>query len=329
MRTSIQVGRISGIPIRIHFNWVLTAILVTWSLASGYFPQEYPGWTTVNYWLVAGVTAFLFFASVLLHELGHAVLALNEGVPVQSITLFIFGGVAHIGKEPDTPGAEFRIVAAGPFTSLLLAGLFYIGNRMAVSALGFAVFGPLAPLVSAASLYLSEINIILAVFNLIPGFPLDGGRLLRAVLWRLLEDFRRATRWATTAGYGVSALFVLAGLAFMALGNLVGGLWVVFIGGYLGTVARGARQQSDYEEEESRRQAAAFAGDLSPPTRPAQSRSRVLEAQVHPHPFRAARLVELPYQGETKPDIHLPDGSPSSFTQPLQPGYVEIKIDDR
>lgn len=329
MQTSIQAGRISGIPIRIHFNWLLTAVLVTWSLASGYFPLEYPGWTEVNYWLVAIVTASLFFASVLLHELGHAMLALSEGVPVQSITLFIFGGVAHIGKEPDTPGAEFRIVAAGPFTSLLLAGLFFFGHIMAISDLGVAVFQSLAPLVSAAFLYLSEINIILAVFNLIPGFPLDGGRLLRALLWRLLKDFRRATRWATTAGYGVSGLFVLAGLAFMARGNLVGGLWVVFIGGYLGTVARGARQQSAYEEEEMRQQAAAMIADLSPPTKPARAWSRDPEARVHPHPFRAARLVELPKQGEMTPDIYTRDGAGSSIHQSPQPGYVEIKIDDR
>ena len=123
MRGSITLGKILGIPIRLHSSWFLVAALVTWSLAGGYFPQEYPGWAATTYWVVGAVTAIFFFGSVLLHELGHSVLALREKVPVRSITLFIFGGVAQIGREPPTAGAEFRIAIAGPITSLLLAGI--------------------------------------------------------------------------------------------------------------------------------------------------------------------------------------------------------------
>lgn len=243
MKGSFGIGRVAGIPVRIHINWFLTAALVTWSLAVGYFPLEYPGWSGPYYWAIAGVTALLFFVSVLLHEMGHALVALNERVPVESITLFIFGGVAHIAHEPETPRSEFRIVIAGPFTSMVLAASFYALYGIGASEMGTALFSEAAPFITAASFYLTEINLILAFFNLVPGFPLDGGRILRAALWRVMKDYNRATRWATTAGYGVAGAFVVGGLALMALGNMVGGLWVVFVGGYLGMVARGARLQ--------------------------------------------------------------------------------------
>jgi Zn-dependent protease len=237
--TSFTFGRLAGIPLRVHINWFLTAFLVSWSLAAGYFPQGYPGWQQVAYWLTGITTAMLFFASVLLHELGHARVALHEKVPVENITLFIFGGVAHIAYEPKTPGSEFRIVVAGPLTSLLLAAIFFGLSRLLL---------PYQAL-SAACFYLGSINLILAFFNLIPGFPLDGGRLLRSLIWKLLKDFNRATRWATNVGFVIAFLFVLAGAAFAARGNWIGGLWVAFIGGYLGVVARGARLQIEEDTQ--------------------------------------------------------------------------------
>jgi len=233
VRGSIGLGRIIGIPIRLHASWFLIALLITWSLAVGYFPQANPGWSSLTYWLVSASAALLFFASVLLHELGHSVLALREGVPVKSITLFIFGGVAEIGREPPTAGAEFRIAIAGPLTSLGLAAIF--GGLGALLADYATVAAPLA--------YLGWINLLLAAFNMIPGFPLDGGRVLRAILWQLNGSLVTSTRWASRAGQAISFGFIgLGALQFFA-GAFTNGLWLAFIGWYLNGAARASYQQ--------------------------------------------------------------------------------------
>lgn len=241
MRASLTFGRIFGIPIGVHSSWFLVAALITWSLAGGYFPQEYPAWSSATYWIVGAITAALFFASVLIHELGHSVVALREGVPVRGITLFIFGGVAQIGSEPPTAGAEFRIAIAGPVTSFALAGLFgLLGLTATVNSAA-----------AAPAVYLGRINLLLAVFNLIPGFPLDGGRVLRAILWQYAGNFRTATRWATTVGRGVAYLMILAGFAMM-LGvrlpyfgrGFINGLWIAFIGWFLNNAAEASNQQA-------------------------------------------------------------------------------------
>jgi len=233
MRASLTFGRIFNIPIGIHSSWFLIAALITWSLAVGYFPREYPGWGMATYWLIGGITAILFFASVLIHELGHSVVALREGVPVRGITLFVFGGVAQIGREPPTAGAEFRIAIAGPLTSLALAGLFkLLGTTASVM-----------PVAAAPAVYLGRINLLLALFNLIPGFPLDGGRVLRAILWQFGGSFRQATQWATLVGQGVAFLFILFGVWQMFFGRFLDGLWIAFIGWFLNNAAESSRQQ--------------------------------------------------------------------------------------
>ena len=234
MHTALTLGKILGIPIRVHSSWFLVAALVTWSLAGGYFPQEHPGWATATYWFVGVITAVLFFASVLTHELGHSVVALREGVPVRSITLFIFGGVARIGREPPRAGAEFRIAIAGPLTSLGLAGAFGLLKL----ALAFN------PVLAAPVTYLGRINLMLALFNLIPGFPLDGGRVLRAVLWGLGGSLRQATRWASAVGQGVAFLFILLGVGHMFLGDFLDGLWITFIGWFLNNAAESSYRQA-------------------------------------------------------------------------------------
>jgi Zn-dependent protease/predicted transcriptional regulator len=233
MRGSLSLGRILGIPIRLHFSWFLIALLITWSLAAGYFPQTNPGWSTLTYLIVGAVASLLFFVSVLLHELGHSVLALREGVPVKSITLFIFGGVAQIGREPPTAGAEFRIAIAGPLTSLGLAAIF--GGLGAVLS-GYAVIA--APLA-----YLGSINLLLAAFNMIPGFPLDGGRVLRAALWQFGGGYQNATRWAARTGQVIAFGFIGFGVLQFLFGGLTNGLWLAFIGWYLNNAARASYQQ--------------------------------------------------------------------------------------
>jgi Zn-dependent protease len=222
-----------GIPIKLHISWFLLAALLTWSLASGYFPQTNPGWTAATYWAVGASASILFFASVLLHELGHSVLALREKVPVKSITLFVFGGVAQIGREPPTAGAEFRIAIAGPLTSLGLAGIFA----------GLGVLLTDVPTVSAPLAYLGTINLILALFNMIPGFPLDGGRVLRAALWQFGGSFRNATKWATRAGQASAFLFIGVGVLQFIFGGFSSGLWWAFIGWYLYGAAQSSFRQ--------------------------------------------------------------------------------------
>jgi Zn-dependent protease len=233
MRRSLTFGHVAGVPLRIHVNWFFIAALVTWSLAAGYFPQEYPTWGDITYWLVGLVTASFFFASVLAHELAHAIVAQQEGIPVRSITLFILGGVAHIGHEPETAESEFKIVAAGPGISLVLAGAFYLIHLVT----GFL------PIASAVALYLFQINVILAVFNLIPGFPLDGGRILRSFVWKITNDFFRATRFARSSGLFVAFLFILVAAALSLKGNYFSGLWIGFIGLYLGNAAQESYRQ--------------------------------------------------------------------------------------
>ncbi len=238
MRGSVGLGKVLGIPIRLHVSWFLIAILITWSLAVGYFPQANPGWETATYWIVGGVASFLFFGSVLLHELGHSVLALREKVPVKSITLFFFGGVAQIGREPPTAGAEFRIAIAGPVTSLGLAALF--------GGLGTALVD--FPVLSAPLSYLARINLLLALFNMIPGFPLDGGRVLRAVLWAWRSNYVEATRWAARGGQLVAFGFIGWGVLQFFFGGGFNGLWLAFIGWYLNGAAQSSFQQVQLQQ---------------------------------------------------------------------------------
>ena len=164
-------------------------------LAAGYFPAEYPGWTAGSYRAIGAVTALAFFACILIHELGHSWVARRNGIPIESITLFVFGGVARISREPDTPGVEFRMAIAGPVTSLALAGLFAGAWQLARAA----------PLLAAPTIWLARINFLVAVFNLVPGFPLDGGRLLRAAVWHFTGSLHRASQVAAFSGQLVAS----------------------------------------------------------------------------------------------------------------------------
>lgn len=232
-RQAIALGRVFGIPIRLDYSWFLIFAFLTWSLAASYYPAEFPNWALSQYWVVGAVTAIMLFVSVLLHELGHSVVAGRYRVPVRSITLFIFGGVAQIGAEPPSAGAEFWIAIAGPVVSFGLAGLFGL-LRLAAA--------PSTPLLALAK-YLAYINGSLALFNLIPGFPLDGGRVLRAILWGTTRSLRRATLTAANVGRLIAFLFILGGVFRVFSGDLASGLWIVFIGWFLETAATGQVQQ--------------------------------------------------------------------------------------
>jgi len=226
-RQRIPLGRILGIPIGLDYSWFLIFGLLTWTLASGYYPAEFKTWPPPLYWIVGAATAIMLFVSVLLHELGHSVVALRFKVPVRSITLFIFGGVAEIGTEPPSAKAEFSIAIAGPIVSLGLA-MFFSVAQLAVAGV--------QPLYGLAK-YLAYINFALVLFNLIPGFPLDGGRVFRAVVWAVTKDMRRATLVAANAGRFFGLLFIFTGVWRMFHGDLGGGLWIAFIGWFLDNAA--------------------------------------------------------------------------------------------
>jgi Zn-dependent protease len=229
----ISLGRILGIPIGLDLTWFLIFALLTWTLATNYFPAEFKDWSPGEYWVVGAATAIMLFVSVVLHELGHSILALRYKVPVRNITLYVFGGVAEIATEPPSAVAEFWIAIAGPAVSFALAALF----RLLEPAVG-----ALAPVLAVAR-YLAYINGTLALFNLIPGFPLDGGRVFRAIVWATTGNLRRATVIAANVGRVIAFLFILVGVWQMLTGNLGNGLWIAFIGWFLESAANAQLQQ--------------------------------------------------------------------------------------
>jgi Zn-dependent protease len=232
-RHTIPIGRILGIPIGLDYSWFLIAALLTWILAVNYYPVDLPGGTSSQYWMMGAVTAVLFFGSILVHELGHSVVALHYKIPVRRITLFIFGGVAQIAAEPPSAPAEFLIAIAGPLTSFALAALLLFLEPMLVS---------IAPALAVAK-YLALINGILGLFNLIPGFPLDGGRVFRAIVWGANKNFRRATLIAANTGRFFGFLFIAVGVWMVLSGNFINGLWIAFIGWFLESAAGAQVQQ--------------------------------------------------------------------------------------
>ena len=237
----VPLGRFFGIPVRLHWSWFIVFVLVTWFLADGYFPDYYD-WSTATYWGIGAATSILFFASVLAHELAHSRVAQAAGIQVNAISLFIFGGVSQLAREPGKPGVEFRMAIAGPATSIILGGIFW--------AVFFATEEPVEPL-SAMALWLGYINLTLAAFNLIPGFPLDGGRVLRSILWWRSGNLRKATRIASTIGRGVGYLLIFGGIyyIFVDLDNLFQGLLMAFVGWFLENAAVGSYRQVALQDQ--------------------------------------------------------------------------------
>jgi Zn-dependent protease len=232
-RQNLPLGRILGITIGLDYSWFLIFALLTWMLGSSYYPAEFKNWPPLLYWFMGAVTAVMLFASVLLHELGHSVVAIRYKIPVRSITLFIFGGVARIGAEPPSAIAEFWIAVAGPIVSLSLAMLF--------SALKPVTTG-IEPLLGLVK-YLAYINFALVLFNLIPGYPLDGGRVFRAIVWAVTKNMRRATLMAANVGRFFGFLFIFAGVLRIFSGDFGGGVWIAFIGWFLENAASAQIQQ--------------------------------------------------------------------------------------
>lgn len=227
----LRIARVFGVPVYVHFSWLVILGLITWTLATGYFPAHYPDLPASSYWLKGLVASLLFFVSILLHELGHALVALRHGIGIRSITLFIFGGVAQMEKDAEDGWTEFKIAAIGPVVSLALAGLFQLA----------ASLEPLGGSGRAVAQYLALINLVLAIFNLVPAFPLDGGRLLRGLLWKRVGKLA-ATRMAAGAGSFFAFFLIVSGAFSLLRGDAVGGIWYVLIGWFLKDAAAGAYQ---------------------------------------------------------------------------------------
>lgn len=281
--SSFRLGSFRGIELGIHYSWLIAAVLLTWSLAVGWFPRAYPGWSATAYYVTAALATLLLFASVLLHEFGHALTAQRFGVPVRAIVLFIFGGVAALGRESDRPKAEFWIAVMGPVVSAVLAGGFLL-LRFVAGAFGEPVL--------AIVTYLAVVNALLVAFNLIPGFPLDGGRILRAIVWAISGSYKRATFVTSLIGRGVAFLLIFWGFTRIFGGDLLGGVWTAFIGWFLLNAATASYQQAEVRDA----LAGVTVGQLlraDPPGVPASlSLTALVYGHMLPNTERAHLIVE-------------------------------------
>ena len=243
MQSQIRLGRIFGIEIGLHYSWLIIAVLIATSLA-GHFRTEHPNWESAVIWTMAIMTALLFFVAIILHEFSHAAVARLRGLPVRSITLFALGGVAQIGKEAGDAKTEFWMGIAGPIASALI-GLICLATAW---SLGWTFdVEPATPLM-AMLVWLGYINIGLAVFNMIPGFPMDGGRVLRAVIWWITGNADRATRLAAGTGQVIAFGFIVFGVLRFFGGAGIGGLWMAFIGWFLLSAAQATSAQAALTE---------------------------------------------------------------------------------
>lgn len=279
-----KIGRIIGIDIFVDSSWFIIFILFTWVLASSYFPERYQDWSPALSWLLGVFTSLMLFASVLLHELSHSLVAVQQGEKVQSITLFILGGVAQISGEPKQPLKEFTMALAGPFASLFLAVIFLI--------LSFLLEGISEPL-SASATYLAFINVALAIFNLLPGFPMDGGRVLRSIIWKITGNLERATKVASRVGQAFAFLFIFLGV-MQILRGIITGFWLIFVGWFLHSASVRGYSQVVFESVLKRMRA----GDLM--ARDFETVSRTLSVQelIDEHILKKRERVFLVADGE-------------------------------
>ncbi len=240
MRAQIKLGRIFGIEIGLHYSWLIIAVLILFSLG-GQFAMVNRDWGTGVIWGAAVITTILFFVSILLHELGHSVVAQSRGIPVPSIVLFALGGVSQMQREPEKASTEFWMALTGPLVSVVIGVVCIAGAR----SMGWSSASrPASPAASVIG-WLGYINLILALFNMVPGYPLDGGRVLRSILWWKTGNMERATRAAGFVGQGFAFLFILLGLWQFFTGHGFGGLWLAFIGWFLLDASRSSLAQTE------------------------------------------------------------------------------------
>lgn len=241
MRGSLKIGRVAGIEVGIHYTWILALLIFTWLLGQSYFPSVYPGWDSYLYWIAGFLATILLFVSVFIHEMAHSLVAKARGLPVSSITLFILGGVSNLSEEPERPGVEFVMAIVGPAMSLVLAGIFW-GV--------WYLLGPKLEFARGIIGYMALANVFLAAFNLLPGFPLDGGRVFRSILWHTTGNLLRATNIAAIVGrvFGWALMALGIWFALFVQGGFLSGIWFVFIGWFLNNAADNSRFEATLRE---------------------------------------------------------------------------------
>lgn len=258
MNGGFRVGTLFGIEITIDPSWIFIFLLVTWNLALGVFPRLQPEWSPLLQWTAGVTAALLFFASVLAHEMAHSLVARARGLPIKRITLFLFGGVSNLEREPESAKTEFLMALVGPVTSVVLGILFLLLSGQGIDIFTNAGIRPdrisQLSLFQTLFLWLGPINIIVGLFNLIPGFPLDGGRILRSIIWSITGNLRTSTQIAATIGQAFGILFILIGISMVFgitipfFGTGLGGLWIAFIGWFLSSAASSSYQQVVYRD---------------------------------------------------------------------------------
>ncbi len=264
--SGLRIGRIFGIPIYLHASWFIIFALITLSLGTQF---NAPGshWTDAQRWTLGVITSLLFFASVVFHELSHSIVARHYRIPVDSITLFVFGGLARIERDPDSGRQEFNIAIAGPLSSLFLAGCFWL----------IAHFVHGSEMITVAAGWLARINFLLALFNLVPGFPLDGGRVLRGIVWGITGNFTRASQIASTSGRAFAYVMIFIGIWQALHGGWVNGLWLAFIGWFLLEAAKESYAQVALRSTLT----GVRAQDIMTPEIPTVARDISLEDYIH------------------------------------------------
>jgi Zn-dependent protease len=279
---AVRLFTIGGIDVAVHVSWLAIFALVTWSLATAYFPAVIPDASPTEYWILGVVASVLLFASVLVHELAHSFVAKSRGMDVRSITLFIFGGVSNLAGEAKKPSIEFLIAIVGPLTSFIIAAI----------AFGVALATRDSPMVASVAGYLAVINTLLGAFNLIPGFPLDGGRVLRSIVWSATGNLRRATEIAAGVGQVVAWLLLLWGFWRIFDGDVFGGLWTVAIGWFLQNAAQASLQQTVLETRLGRLRVGEVVRPDPTAAEPTTTVAELIERYILPGSRRAIPIVE-------------------------------------
>jgi Zn-dependent protease/CBS domain-containing protein len=276
--------KLLGFQVQVDASWLFIAGLVTWSLAGGLFPAGYPGLATSTYWLMGIIGAVLLFGSIVVHELFHSLVARRYDIPMKGITLFIFGGVADMEREPATPKAEFLMAAAGPAASIVIGFIFYILHAAVRNIWPAPVIGVVA--------YLWWVNWVLAAFNLIPAFPLDGGRIMRSALWQWKGDLLSATRIASRVGSGFAmALMVLAVLRLFT-GDLFTAVWWFLIGSFLGRLAKASYTQVLVKSTLSGQPIQRFMNESPDSVTPATSVEELVDEHIYKHHERLVPVIQ-------------------------------------
>lgn len=280
-----KLFKLLGFEVGIDLSWIILAILIAWSLSTGFFPFQYENLSTSTYWIMGVMGAVGLFLSIIAHEFCHSLVARRAGMPMKGITLFIFGGVAQMDEEPPSARDEFFIAIVGPVSSILIGvvffGFFYLGSRIGWHPALNGVLG-----------YLAMINGLLAAFNLVPAFPLDGGRVLRSILWKVKGNLRWATRIASHVGVGFGVFLIVLGLFRVLAGNFIGGMWFFLIGMFIQSAAKMSYQQLVTRKALEGEPLKRFMKSDPVTVRPDMSVQRLVDDYVYRHHFKMFPVVE-------------------------------------